>query len=368
MVVVARPPANAFVAAARKVYHPLGFAKGYNFTLWFLFGGALVAFILARLMYLDVEKVFCAGGPSGALPGECYYYLHGLERVGIVMHLAGILPAGILVVLQFVPAIRHRLLIFHRISGYLIILLSFVGVAGVLMIARHALGGGLDLQSAAGLASVVFVSCKLIALYSIKKLQIEQHRAWMLRAWVIASFIITMRLIVLIMSKIVGRGGGEYLVVRPCAVVDSMFGGNQTTVARLYPGCTAYYAGTAPDAYVAVRADTTTGRPDQTAAAFGAGFGSSAFLALALHALGAELYLRLTPAEAARLRRVSYQRQLEAGMKNPGSAGLTAQSIGDAEPWSPEGPSAAAAAAAAAAVGESASAMHLESVKGPVSR
>ncbi|POR33324.1 Uncharacterized protein TPAR_06479, partial [Tolypocladium paradoxum] len=298
MVVVARPPANAFVAAARKVYNPLGFAKGYNFTLWFLFGGILVGFILARLMYLDVEGVFCAGGSSRAVPGECYHYLRGLERVGIVMHLAGILPAGFLAVFQFVPAIRHRLLLFHRISGYLVILLSFVGVAGVFMIARHALGGGLDVQSTAGIASIIFVSCKLLAFYNIKKLQIEQHRAWMLRAWVIASFIITMRLIVLVMSNIIGRPGSEYFVVRPCAVVDSMFGGNRTTVARLYPDCAAYYAG-APDIYVAIRADTTTGRPDQTAAAFNAGFGASSFLALVLHTLAAELYLRLTPAEAA---------------------------------------------------------------------
>jgi len=31
------------------------------------------------------------------------------------------------------------------------------------------------------------VTCKAIAFYNIKVLQIEQHRAWMLRAWVIVS-------------------------------------------------------------------------------------------------------------------------------------------------------------------------------------
>jgi hypothetical protein len=41
--------------------------------------------------------------------------------------------------------------------------------------------------------------------------------------------------------------------------------------------------------------------------------------------------LHLTPREAERLRNVSYQRQLEAGMKNPGSAGLVG--LGDCEPW-----------------------------------
>lgn len=32
---------------------------------------------------------------------------------------------------------------------------------------------------------------------------------------------------------------------------------------------------------------------------------------------------------------MSYQRQLEAGMRNPGSAGLTADRLGDSEKWKP---------------------------------
>ena len=43
--------------------------------------------------------------------------------------------------------------------------------------------------------------------------------------------------------------------------------------------------------------------------------------------------LKLTPRETERLRQVSYERQLEAGMKNPGSAGFTAERFGDANPW-----------------------------------
>ncbi|EFY89500.1 hypothetical protein MAC_04519 [Metarhizium acridum CQMa 102] len=64
------------------------------------------------------------------------------------MHLAGILPAALLAVFQFVPAIRHKAIVVHRIGGYLVLLLSLVGVAGVFMIARHGLGDGPDVQSA----------------------------------------------------------------------------------------------------------------------------------------------------------------------------------------------------------------------------
>ena len=45
------------------------------------------------------------------------------------------------------------------------------------------------------------------------------------------------------------------------------------------------------------------------------------------------LQIRLTPAESERLRRVSHQRQVEAGMRHPGRAGLTADRIGDSALW-----------------------------------
>ncbi|KJZ72500.1 hypothetical protein HIM_08169 [Hirsutella minnesotensis 3608] len=336
MVVVDRPPANAFVAYARRIYNPVGFSKGYNFILWFIFGGALTGFVLARFMFLNVDGILCGPNPGGALPGECYYYKQGIARIGIILHLAGILPAGLLAVFQFVPVIRHKVLIIHRISGYIIILLSIVGVVGIFLVARHGLGGGLDMQSAIGFGAIVFVVCKAIAFYNIKVLQIEQHRAWMLRAWVIASFIITMRIMGSIMANIVGRGGSEYYSVTPCYVVDNMFRGNQSAVEGYYPDCRAYYSGANPNVHVTVHADITTSRPDETATAFNKSWGPSAFLAILIHTLAVELYLRLTPAEAERLRRVSYQRQLEAGMKKPGNAGLTVQRLGDAEPWFPE--------------------------------
>ena len=43
----------------------------------------------------------------------------------------------------------------------------------------------------------------------------------------------------------------------------------------------------------------------------------------------------MTPREAERLRQVSYEKQVEAGLANPGSAGLTSDRWGDAEKWTP---------------------------------
>lgn len=53
--------------------------------------------------------------------------------------------------------------------------------------------------------------------------------------------------------------------------------------------------------------------------------------------IGVEIYLSLTPRESARLRQVSYERQLAAGFKNPGNGGWTVDRFGDpVEEWKPK--------------------------------
>jgi len=127
-----------------------------------------------------------------------------------------------------------------------------------------------------------------------------------------------------------------------------------------YPECEGYMAGNDPHGLAKVKADVN-GTPVELAAAFGSVFGAAFWLALALHAIGIEVYvsqrpksclrfsfsvahqlnsskqLHLTPAEFERLRNISYQRQIEAGMKNPGAAGLTVDRFGDSEKWEPRG-------------------------------
>lgn len=192
MVKADRPPANAFVAQARKVYNPIGFSKGYNFVLWFVFLGALFGFSLARLPYLDFWGVFCGAG--GALPGECFYFTRpGPAQIGMILHLGCILPASLLACLQFIPVVRHKAIIVHRINGYLVTLLSLVGTVGAFLALRHSFGGGLDTQSGLGLLGIMFIVSSVLAIINIKRLQIEQHRAWMLRAWFYVSTLVPPR-------------------------------------------------------------------------------------------------------------------------------------------------------------------------------
>ena len=171
----------------RKVHHArIGFTKAYNLVLFLLFGGALMGFTLARFMYMDVDNVFCGPGFSPtrrASPGECYHYRSGLYRAAMLLHLACFLPAGFLVVFQFVPAIRRRWILAHRINGYLVLLLSIPGTVGALIVTRRAFGGGVDVQTGFGMIAFMFMVAIVSAYVSIKRLRIDRHRAWMLRAW-----------------------------------------------------------------------------------------------------------------------------------------------------------------------------------------
>lgn len=132
-----------------------------------------------------------------------------------------------------------------------------------------------------------------------------------------AFHVITMRLLNKALPFFSSAISSGRFVVRSCAVVDYMFNGNATVVESLYPSCETFYNGVKLDQYVLIEGNMTSMRPDHVAANFGITCASSAWLALALHCIVAELYLSSTPAEAERLRRVSFQRQLELMQERP---------------------------------------------------
>ncbi|KAH8817873.1 hypothetical protein DL96DRAFT_1820596 [Flagelloscypha sp. PMI_526] len=305
----------------------LGFRKTYSFVLWFLTCGALLGFTLARLMYLD-EKT----RDEGLSPGEQYWYRAGRYKIGITMHLACVLPAGILVPLQFIPQIRYKAILFHRINGYLNITLITVGIASALMIARRSFGGTMTTQVMVVITSFASLGAIVMAYVNIKRLQIDQHRKWMIRAMVWMSFIITMRIFMIIIAIIASNVGG-YGNVWQCGEVEWVYTqsvGHESTgaadFALAYPSC----IGASPETLVAVEAsfpDSAVG----AGAALRESFSAALVLAWVLHVFGTECYLALTKNETERLRQISYKRQLEKGFKHPGSAGLTSDRLGDSD-------------------------------------
>lgn len=184
------PVFRTFTASWQRLHQLVGFRHGYNFVLWCILALGLLGFTLSRVPYLDYYGVFCKPkslAPSfHAAPGECYFFLNGgREQIGMMMHLYGIIPCCLLLFFQFVPIVRRKAVMFHRINGYIVMLLMAVAVVGGLMVTRNAFGGDVSFQVANVLLGASVTICLALAMISIKRLQIDQHRAWMLRAWVL---------------------------------------------------------------------------------------------------------------------------------------------------------------------------------------
>ena len=324
-----RAAPNAFVSGARRVYNPLGFQKGYNFPLWVIFAGAALGFCASRAQYLDYDGTY---GPSKWVPGDWEFQQKGKWRVGLLMHLICVIPIGFLLPWQFLPVIRRKAMLFHRLNGYLLMLLLIVGNVGAIMICDKSLGGSMDVRLTVGFVAIATTLSLIFAYTNIKRLQIDQHRAWMLRAWVYAFIIITQRLIQMAMQRIITKQH-KFHMPMACHTVEFIFSLIQPGLAPLfYPQCAED-----PNAVVAVLAvpspqPTPEGilRLDQMGAAIQLTFNPSLILAFLIHAFGIETYLHLTQAESHRLKRVSYEKQLARGWARPGDASwLTKETWGD---------------------------------------
>jgi len=138
--------------------------------------------------------------------------------------------------------------------------------------------------------------------------------------------IVSIRIIMIIAALVISRYPG-YFNTMPCRQIEAMGGDAMSS----YQACAADM-----EAHAVVAADFN-GTVENIAASFHMTFGMAGWIALWLHGVGVEIYLSLTPAEHERLRRISYERQLERGFSNPGRAGLTADRLGDADPWAPPG-------------------------------
>jgi prepilin-type processing-associated H-X9-DG protein len=124
---------------------------------------------------------------------------------------------------------------------------------------------------------------------------------------------------------------GSYYTTMTCGEVAYIQRDDLAYLQTAYPGCV---AGT-ESLQTVVHVSFADGHAEEIGASLRLNFGMGLWLAFFLHAVGVEVYLRLTPRESERLRQVSYERQLEAGMDNPGSAGLVVERFGDADTWLP---------------------------------
>ena len=145
----------------------------------------------------------------------------------------------------------------------------------------------------------------------------------------------------MIISAQIISAAGDFWSVQNCAKLLDVIEDAQTLVEQ-YPSCSSLVTDGNLKAIAAVNANFG-GSTVELMSAMNVSFGMAGWLATSLHAIGVEIYvsflfsvsiacasangeqLHLTPKESERLRQVSYQRQLEAGFKNAGHAGLVAR-------------------------------------------
>ncbi|KAL9632551.1 MAG: hypothetical protein Q9204_003740 [Flavoplaca sp. TL-2023a] len=326
---------SGHAARYAKVYSFFGFGHAYNFPLWVIFAGGMLAFSLSRLSDLDFDHHFKNG--FALVPGYWYYFHAGPRRVGMIMHLATVLPAGILMVLQFTPVIRKKFITFHRINGYTVLTLLLISNGAACVVLPHKQGGGsrTSTQTAEAFLVIITTVGMAMAWWNIRRKQIDQHRAWMLRTMFYMGTIITSRVINFISAPLISRLG-NYSGVWSCDELDFLYKNLQVPFPETeYPQCL-FPNGTMDSSLrVAVEATELLTKPEQFGSSHIQPFGANLWICIAVHIIGVEIYLGLTPRETERLRVISYEKQLEAGYANPGSAGLTVDRWGDAEKWSP---------------------------------
>ncbi|KAI0502793.1 hypothetical protein F5B22DRAFT_652739 [Xylaria bambusicola] len=289
----------------RKMYQVLGFRKILSLCYFAFFAGIFMLFSLYRFQFLNFDGVFCSevvkSKANHAAPGECHYMPQKPYKTAFLVHLGTILPAAILACLQFVPIIRREYPGFHKRNGYLVTILSFIGIAVTSVILPVSFGGGLDIQLAGWTVGLAFLWALSRAIDTIRSNRIDRHRVWMLRAWFWGGCIITQRIVQIVSVKVINTG--PYLYAMPCQKINSML--HERTL-DLYPECviqtSALVSGTLHKPTSIVEA----------AAALDAVFGTSLFLAFIIHAIGVEIYLFMTSEENERLRKISEKRRARA--------------------------------------------------------
>jgi len=176
-----------------------------------IFAGGMLGFSLSRLPDLDYDNHFKEH--FALVPGYWYYFRSGAYRYGMLIHLACILPAGILMVFQFTPVIRHKFLMFHRINGYIVLLLCLISNAAAFAVIRHKQGGNRSTSHAVeSLMAIITTIGIFMAWWNIRRKQIDQHRAWMIRTMFYMGVTITARLLNLAASPITTRIGNYWAV------------------------------------------------------------------------------------------------------------------------------------------------------------
>jgi len=272
----------------QSVYHGisgmLGFGERFSLLFFFVFGGALFSFCFARVLMMIPAHV-----KTVTVPGEWYWYRQKLFKPCIFIHIYLTIIAGIFAIFQFIPMIRRRKIILHRINGYFVLSNLIPGTIAGSIVARRAYGGELNSQSAFYTVGSMIVFAAYMGLSNVRRTR--KHRKWMLRTVAYTSSAITARILAIIIRTIISVSG-SYYAVWTCDEISFLLNSTSGT-ASLFPACEPN-AGTDPrQVHVAVHASIHEDRIN-----FGStmrvSFGMALWTAILIHTICVEIYIRGT--------------------------------------------------------------------------
>ncbi|KAF7338935.1 hypothetical protein MVEN_01969600 [Mycena venus] len=270
----------------RSISWMLGFRDKYSLLNCFFWGGALVGVCLARTITMNPGRL-----PHLLIPGEWFWLSQSIYKPNLFIHIYLATFGGIAALFQFLPAIRRRKVILHRINGYAVLFCLIVAVTCGSIVARRSFGGEINSQSSYYIQAIMIIYAALMGIYNVKK-DTRRHRKWMLRMVVYFANALTARLIALPARAIMTIIGTYYSIWRCDEVINLLRA--PETIQGSFPQCAA--AGINPaDVYVAVHASTHD-PPLYVASAARAAQGMALWIAILIHIIGVEFYIFQTDA------------------------------------------------------------------------
>jgi len=260
----------------------LGFRERFSLIFFIVFGGALVGFVLARSRSLDPNNF-----PSQLRLGEPFWATREPWKGFLAAHVVLSFCGSILVVWEFVPAILRHYVTFHRINGYVSLILLFPATLCGAVVGRHAVGGDIGNQSGLYVLSILTSYYGFEGIRTVR--EVRRHRRWMLRFASLLGVVITMRLIIFCADEIITYIGSYYSLWK-CDQLLYVIGNFND-----YPSCLAAQkvGGNLAQVQVAIHASTREA-PINNASARRATSPMAIWLALIIHMIGSEIYIRAT--------------------------------------------------------------------------
>ncbi|KAK0451327.1 uncharacterized protein EV420DRAFT_712239 [Desarmillaria tabescens] len=184
----------------------VGFKQRFSLLLFIIFGGALAGFCLysARTMNFTLMEKY-------APPGQWFWYNQKIFKAPYAIHIYTAVIGGIFSLFQFLPAIRRRAVLVHRLNGYFVLILLIPSNVAGAIIGYRAFGGEINSQSMYYTLGILSASCLIIGLCNVKR-NTREHRKWMIRGVVIFSTDILTHLITLAARQIITDIGDYYSV------------------------------------------------------------------------------------------------------------------------------------------------------------